>query len=108
LSLAYLPQRNSDELGSVKVAVLRKRSPHARFMAVIESMGPRLEKHDLRGCGFLGLSEAAPQRYTDIRIRFKVRTDTRNPERVKRLTAFSPVFNTITRGANVDIQVEAR
>jgi len=61
---------------------------------------------DLRG--FLGLSSDVPKGYTDIRIKFKVKADVYNMERLKRLTAFSPVFNTITQGANVDIQVEAK
>ena len=61
---------------------------------------------DLRG--FLGLSSDVPKGYTDIRIKFKVKADVDNMERLKRLTAFSPVFNTITQGANVDIQVEAK
>jgi hypothetical protein len=30
-----------------------------------------------------------------------------NPERLTKLTQYSPVFNTITQGANVDIRVES-
>ena len=45
---------------------------------------------------------------TDIRFDNKVKSDVDNMERLRRLTTYSPVFNTITQGANVDIRVEAR
>jgi hypothetical protein len=61
---------------------------------------------DLRG--FLGLSNDVPKGFTDIRVNFKVKADVDNMERLQRLTAYSLVFNTITQGANVDIQVEAK
>jgi uncharacterized OsmC-like protein len=56
--------------------------------------------------GGAGLADDVAKGFTDIRIKFKVKADVRNLERLKRLTAFSPVLNTITQGANVDIQVE--
>jgi len=59
---------------------------------------------DLRG--YLGTDNEVPKGYTDIRVNFKVKADGISPERLKRLSMFSPVFNTITQGANVDIQVE--
>jgi len=61
---------------------------------------------DLRG--YLGIDKDVPKGYTDIRIRFEVRAEGENPERLKRLAMFSPVFNTITNGANVDIQVNVQ
>ena len=74
---------------------------------VLKSVESRLEGDiDLRG--FLGLSNDVPKGFTDIRINFKVKSDVDNMERLKRLTTYSPVFNTITQGANVDIRVEAR
>jgi len=80
---------------------------HAAVRGIhIEELESELEGDiDLRG--FLGLSEDVPKGYTDIRVKFKVKADVDNMERLKRLTAYSPVFNTITQGANVDIQVEA-
>lgn len=80
---------------------------HAAVRGIhIEELESELEGDiDLRG--FLGLSENVPKGYTDIRVKFKVKADVDNMERLKRLTAYSPVFNTITQGANVDIQVEA-
>ena len=61
---------------------------------------------DLRG--YLGIDKEVPRGYTDIRVRFKVRADGVDPGRLKRLSMFSPVFNTITNGANVDIQVDVQ
>ena len=81
---------------------------HAAVRGIhIEELESELEGDiDLRG--FLGLSNDVPKGYTDIRIKFKVKADVDNMERLKRLTAYSPVFNTITQGARVDIQVEAK
>jgi uncharacterized OsmC-like protein len=56
--------------------------------------------------GFLGLSRDVPKGYTDIRVKFKVKSDVDNMERLKRLAEYSPVYNTLVSGVNVDIQVE--
>jgi uncharacterized OsmC-like protein len=61
---------------------------------------------DLRG--FLGLSDESPKGYTNIRVRFKVKADTDNMERLKRLTEYSPVFNTLMQGVKVDVEVEPK
>jgi uncharacterized OsmC-like protein len=61
---------------------------------------------DLRG--YLGLSNDVPRGYTDIRVRFKVDADPKYHRRLRELSKFSPVFNTIMHGASVDIQVEAK
>ena len=81
---------------------------HAAVRGIhIEELESKLEGDiDLRG--FLGLSNDAPKGFTDIRVKFKVKTDVDNMDKLKRLTEYSPVLNTITRGANVDIQVEEK
>jgi len=56
--------------------------------------------------GFLGLDESVPKGYKDIRIKFRVKTDPKNIEELKKLAMFSPVYNTVTQGASVDIQIE--
>ena len=61
---------------------------------------------DLRG--FLRLSNDVPKGFTDIRINFKVKPDSDDMERLIRLAAYSPVLNTITRGANVDTQAQEK
>ena len=58
--------------------------------------------------GFLGLSKDVPKGYTDIRIKFKVKTDEENTERLKRLAEYSPVYNTLIHGTNVDIEIEPK
>jgi uncharacterized OsmC-like protein len=61
---------------------------------------------DLRG--FLGLCSDVPKGFTEIRVRFRVKADAENLERLQALTAYSPVLNTITQGAKVAIQVTAK
>jgi len=58
--------------------------------------------------GYLGLSSDVPRGYTDLRVRFKVDADPKYHNRLRELSKFSPVFNTIINGANVDIRVEPK
>ena len=59
---------------------------------------------DLRG--FLGLAPEVPKGYSRIRIKFKVQTAPDNIQRLKKLAEFSPVYNTVRRGANIDLEIE--
>jgi uncharacterized OsmC-like protein len=61
---------------------------------------------DLRG--FLGLANDVPRGYTDIRVKFRVKADPKDFARLAELAEFSPVFNTISQGARVDIQIERK
>ena len=61
---------------------------------------------DLRG--FLGLSQNVRKGYRNIRINFKVKTDEENLEKLKALTLFSPVFDVVSNGTSVDIQMERK
>ena len=61
---------------------------------------------DLRG--FLGLSLDVRKGYQNIRIKFKVKTDEENLEKLKTLTKFSPVFDVVRNGTSVDIQIEKK
>lgn len=81
---------------------------HAAVRGIhIEELESELEGDiDLRG--FLGLDSDVPKGYTNIRIKFRVKADLDNMERLKKLTEFSPVYNTITHGAKVDIEVEPK
>ena len=94
-------------LNALAACVTTSMVAHAAVRGIqIEALESELEGDiDLRG--FLGLADDVAKGFTDIRIRFKVKADVRNLEQLKRLTAFSPVLNTITKGATVDIQVEA-
>jgi uncharacterized OsmC-like protein len=58
---------------------------------------------DLRG--FLGLAPDVPKGYTEIRARFRVKAKPEDVDRLQELAKFSPVFNTITRGARVNVEV---
>ncbi len=62
---------------------------------------------DLDLSGYLGINPRAPKGYTDIRIKFKVKSSA-DPEKLKRLAEFSPVYNTLLNGAKVDIEVEKK
>jgi len=94
-------------LNALAACVTTSMVAHAAVRGIrIEALESELEGDiDLRG--FLGLADDVAKGFTDIRIRFKVKADEQNLEKLKRLTAFSPVLNTITKGATVDIQVEA-
>ena len=58
--------------------------------------------------GYLGLSDDTPKGYTNIRVKFKVKSDVEDIEQLKCLAEFSPVFSTITQGARVDVEVESK
>ncbi len=59
---------------------------------------------DLRG--FLGLSQDVRKGYRNIRVKFKIKTDEENLEKLEALAKFSPVFDVVSNGTSVDIQIE--
>jgi len=63
---------------------------------------------DLDLNGFLGLDPGAPKGYTNIRMKFKVKTDAENLKLLRRLSEFSPVYNTLSHGVNVDVEIEPK
>jgi uncharacterized OsmC-like protein len=81
---------------------------HAAVKGIhIEELESELEG-DLDIGGFLGLNPEIPKGYTNIRVKFRVKTDAKNLKLLKRLSEFSPVYNTITQGAKVDIEIEGK
>jgi len=81
---------------------------HAAVRGIhIEELESEIEG-DIDLNGYLGLSKEMPKEYTDIRVKFKVKADVDNMERLKRLAEYSPVYNTLIHGTNVDIQVEPK
>lgn len=46
--------------------------------------------------------------YRNIRVNFKVKADEENLEKLKALSRFSPVLDTVTKGMNVDIRIERK
>jgi uncharacterized OsmC-like protein len=81
---------------------------HAAVRGIhIEELESELEGDiDLRG--FLGLANDVPKGYTNIRVKFRVKTDPENIAKLERLAEFSPVYNTLINGTKVDIQVEPK
>jgi uncharacterized OsmC-like protein len=81
---------------------------HAAVRGIhIEELESEIEGDlDLRG--YLGLSKDVPKEYTDIRVKFRVKSDEENTERLKRLAKYSPVYNTLMHGVNVDIEVDPK
>lgn len=61
---------------------------------------------DLRG--FLGISPDVPKGYTNIRMKFKVKADTNDMEKLKSLAEYSPIYNTLINGTKVNIQIEPK
>ena len=81
---------------------------HAAVRGIhIEELESELEG-DLDLNGFLGLDPNVPKGYTNIRVRFRVKTDEANLKKLKSLAQLSPVYNTLTHGVKVDIQVEPK
>ena len=61
---------------------------------------------DLRG--FFAISDKVRPGYEQIRVNFKVKTDNKNVDRLKALTKLSPVYDVVSKGTNVKVQIEAK
>ncbi len=95
-------------LNALAACVTTSMVDHAAVRGIhIEELESEIEG-DIDLQGFLGLSKEVPKGFTDIRVKFKVKADVDNIERLKRLAEYSPVYNTIIHGANVDIQIEPK
>jgi len=71
---------------------------------VVESIEGSLEG-DIDARRFLEVSDAQRTGYQNIRANFKVKANA-SPQEIKELAEFSPVFDTLTRGTSVSLQVE--
>lgn len=83
---------------------------HAAIRGIkIDELESELEGDiDIRG--FLGLAKKSEVRrgYEEIRVKFKVKTDAENLERLKALSKLSPVFDVTSNGTKVDVQIESK
>jgi hypothetical protein len=61
---------------------------------------------DLRG--FLGLSDEVRRGYEEIRVNFKVKTDAENVEKLKAFSRLSPVYDVVSNGTRVKVQIEKK
>ena len=78
---------------------------HAAVRGIrIEAMESELEG-DLDLNGFLGLNPNTPKGYTDIRAKFRVDAAEGDIDAIRELASYSPVFNTLSNGVNVDVEV---
>lgn len=81
---------------------------HAAVRGIqIEELESQLEG-DIDLNGFLGLSADVPKGYTNIRAKFMVKARPEDVSQLEQLASFSPVFNTITNGAKVDVEVSLK
>lgn len=95
-------------LSSLASCVTTSIVAHAAVNGInIEELESQVEGDiDIRG--FLGLAADVPKGFSNIRIKFKVKADTDDMEKLKKFAQFSPVYNTITKGAKVDVQIEPK
>ena len=61
---------------------------------------------DLRG--FLAITDEVRPGYEEIRMKFKVKTDFENLETLKELTRLSPVYDVVSNGTNVHVEIERK
>ena len=61
---------------------------------------------DLRG--FLAISDEVRPGYQEIRVNFKVKTDLKDVEELKTLTKLSPVYDVVSTGTRVKVQIERK
>ena len=58
--------------------------------------------------GFLAISDKVRPGYQEIRVKFKVKTDAENVERLKALSRLSPVYDVVSNGTSVKVQIETK
>jgi uncharacterized OsmC-like protein len=81
---------------------------HASIRGIkIEALESDLEGDlDLRG--LLGVSSDVRPGFRNIRMNFKVKTDEKNPEKLAAFKKFSPVFDMVTNGTSVEVNIEKK
>jgi hypothetical protein len=58
--------------------------------------------------GFLAISDKVRPGYEEIRVNFKVDTDAENIGRLKALSRLSPVYDVVSNGTNVIVNIERK
>jgi hypothetical protein len=61
---------------------------------------------DLRG--FFAISDEVRPGYQEIRVNFKVKSDLEDMETLKALTRLSPVYDVVSSGTQVIVQIEKK
>ena len=81
---------------------------HAAVRGIkLEEVESKLEG-DIDLQGFLAISDKVRPGYQEIRVNFKVKTDIENVDRLKALTKLSPVYDVVSSGTNVKVQIETK
>jgi len=81
---------------------------HAAVRGIeLEEVESELEG-DLDLQGFMDLSDEVRPGYEEIRVNFKVKTDIEDVERLKELIRFSPVYDVVSSGTRVKVQIEKK
>ena len=81
---------------------------HAAVRGIkLDHLESRLEG-DLDLSGFFGINDDVRPGYEEIRVNFKVKTDLENLETLKELIKLSPVYDVISNGTKVDVQIEIK
>jgi hypothetical protein len=71
----------------------------------LDAVESKLEGNlDLRG--FFAITDEVRPGYKEIRVRFKVKTDLEDLEALKELIKLSPVYDVVSNGTKVDVQIE--
>ena len=95
-------------LNSLAACVTTSMVAHAAVRGIpVEEVESQVEG-DIDLNGFLGLNPRTPKGYQNIRITFKVKAAEKDLPKLRELAEFSPVYNTITHSANIDIQIEPK
>jgi hypothetical protein len=63
---------------------------------------------DLDLKGFFGMTDEVRPGYEEIRVNFKVKTDLENLETLKELIRLSPVYDVVSNGTRVIVQIEKK
>ena len=57
--------------------------------------------------GIFGLDPSVPKGFQNIRVTFKIKAAPEDIPRLREFAEFSPVYNTLTQGTNVDIRIQS-
>ena len=81
---------------------------HAAVRGIkLEEVESKLEG-DIDLKGFLAISDKVRPGYEEIRVNFKVKTDIDNVDRLKALTRLSPVYDVVSNGTRVKVEIEKK
>ena len=81
---------------------------HAAVQGIkIEELESEIEG-DIDFRGMLGINDEVRKGYENIRVNFKIKSDTDDIEKLKELTTFSPILDVARNGTNVEVSIESK